>query len=60
MLGVVVRDLVREWDNLSLLCSGCAVEGRAKVLSLGDELRAQGSDLVSIASKTLGSHSPDP
>lgn len=60
MLGVVVRDLVREWDDLSPLCSGCAVEGRAKALSLGDELRAQGSDLLSVASKPLGSHSPDP
>ena len=59
MLGVVVRDLVREWADLSPLCSGCGVEGRAKVLSLGDELRAQGSSLVSVASKPLGSHPPD-
>ena len=51
---MVVRDLVREWDDLSPLCSGCGVEGRAKVLSLGDDL-----SLVSVASRPLGSHPPD-
>lgn len=56
---VVVRGLVREWDGLSPLCSGCAVEGRAKVLSLGDELRAQGSSLCRLPPKPLGSHPPD-